>query len=221
MPLARDVDELLFGSNVRGFGARWRLWSARRATRMATNAVAVGQRAKVEGVAGVLEHVVPAPFTQRPALAWRTMLEQKLRHDHPPGFAAVPGGTTWQTRIRESFSVPFVLEDDDGRIVIDGSAIAALRLFDVGDHPKVNDDNPRLREYLHARGIQSSLFIGAAGDHRFLEAVVVSGDRIAVWGRVRESTRVASTGYRDAASRTLVITGTADDPCVLTRGPDP
>ena len=200
------------------FRERRRAWSASRAPVVATNALVVGQPAKVEGIARVLEQVVAAPFTQRPALAWRTFLVEKPIVDAPTGAVTLPGSMPWVPRIQETFSVAFVVEDESGRVAVDPTnARFVMPMFDVGDHPKVNDDNAALRAYLHPRGVQSSMFMGAAGKHDFREALISPGDRVRVWGVVRETTGVTATGYRDSATRTLSIAGTPDEPCVVVR----
>jgi hypothetical protein len=216
MSTVRDAIELVFGSDDGGFGARWRLWSARRAkASSASDALAIGQRSKIVGVARALEATLTAPFTQRAALVQRhSMLEKRLAYN-PQGREIV----TWKVEIRDAGAVPFLLEGDGGRSVVVDPRGAVLGFADeeVKEHPHVNDDNPAFRAYLRRNGILSTMFMGIAGDHRFFEAVIAPGDRVAVWGVVGEATNVVASGYRDAAARTMTITGTPQDPCVLLR----
>lgn len=232
----RAVQELLFASDVGNFGARWRVWSARRATpvTMRDLAAAVGRRAKVAGVASPLGEVAAAaPFTQRAALAWRTKLDETrmnetgtddrvgvrgidLPNDDPFGYRDLPVTDEWRTRVREGSALVFAVDDETGGAIVDARhAVLAFPYERVDDHARVNDENPALREYLGRHGVSTTMYMGMTGNHRFFEGVVCPGDRISVWGVVTESTGVDAAGYRDAVSRMPAIVGTPRDPCVI------
>jgi hypothetical protein len=230
-----DIRDLLFASDVGSFGLRWRLWSARRAstTRIGDLGAAVGRRAKVVGVAHALDSPIPAPFTQRPSLAWRTKLDETRRYDDgtddrvgirgaprpdddPFRYRSLPVTPDWRTWVLETKAISFAVEDETGRVVVDARhAVLSLPYEVVDEHASVNDENAALREYLSRHGVTTTMYMGMTGNHRFLEAILRPGDQVCVWGQVLESTGVAAAGYRDVAARATIIGSSLRDPCVI------
>jgi hypothetical protein len=207
-----DFAALVFGSEYPAFASRRRIWSARRARAVSSQHLVVGQCAKVAGAARVHEHVLTTPFTKRPALACRARMFEKATEQDPRGDEV----EVWKPAVDGVLSVPFVIEDGEGSVRIDANAAILVTTEDfVNEHPHVNDENPELRAFLRRHGVLTTLYMGIAGDHRFLEAVLSPGEPVEAWGRVSETASVATAGYRDAAGRTKTITGTPDDPCVL------
>lgn len=229
-----DVRELLFSSDAGAFGLRWRLWSARRSTATATQDLPafVGRHAKVVGVARAIDGAdhVRAPFTQRPSLAWRTKLEATRRNDDGVDDRAAVRGTPqpdddpfryrdlpvtfeWRTWLRESFPTALAVDDETGTVTIDARyAVVAMPYERVDEHAHVNDESDALRAYLAKHGVATTMYMGTTGDHRFHEAILRAGDRVAVWGRVVESTcatdgssrpRDARAGHRRHAGGSL------------------
>lgn len=144
------------------------------------------------------------------------MLEKQL-------YEMLDGGSysDWKTMIHQASAVPFVVETDGGSVTIDAQpALLASpddRVDRVDEVAHVNDGNAELAAWLIARGVRPRMYMGASGDCAFFEHVVTPGERIEVLGRVVETTGVAASGYRDAATRTKVIVGTPADPCVMLR----
>jgi hypothetical protein len=205
------------------FGERWRTWSARRAKVVSAAELVVGERAKVVGTARALESTLVAPFTRRHALVCRTKLLEKHRREVARRLGDPRMGQDeiyWSTEIDEIAAIPFVVDCEDGPVLVDPRRVVPADGDEsVRESPYVNDENPEFKAYLQRHGVLSTMYMGIAGEHEFLEAVIGPGQRIAVWGRVAETAGVETAGYRDTVARTKVIVGEDGDPCVLMRYP--
>ncbi|WP_435346278.1 GIDE domain-containing protein [Haloarchaeobius sp. HRN-SO-5] len=145
-----------------------------------------GGRFEVEGTARPHDEVVRSPFTDTPCLACQWTVEeykQSGKHSH------------WATVDRGTWTVPFVLEDDTGRVLVDPEG-ATLSLgesrtveVDGGDAPPTSvqefiDANARVDD--EDTELDLKLFSVATGnDRRYVEKRLDDGEHVYVYGHAR------------------------------------
>jgi hypothetical protein len=184
--------------------------------------LARGEDAKCIGQVQAACDIEPTPFTHALAPFWLVRLESPEPHAVRGGYGRSTTETEWEWTERFAFcsGAPFWLVADDGaRIQVDLSWF----LLDwepevVSEHPSVNGEDPNLKALLNKHGVLAAPFMGIADRVRFYETLVHEGDRISVYGRVVDQTRIVQSAYRDAAEAGLRFEGSADRPLVLSRG---
>jgi len=144
-----------------------------------------GAPVRLRGRVAVLERTVRSPIEDRPCVLVETVRTRLDRN-------ALGGGAVWHDAGRERRAVPFIVEDDQGRIIVDPTDAAIVLTPDASE-----------------RGPES----------RLVEARIEPGDLIEIVGRaVREPDPDASRArgdYRDGPAMRLRLAGTADDPVVI------
>jgi hypothetical protein len=210
------VDAIFGVGTLAAFRRSRRRFSARRAAIVSPAEAVVGGDARVRGRL-VADGLVEAPLTQRRCAFWAARIAELA-------FVATANGDSvrhWQTAYEGTSTAPFWLVGDDGaRILVApteerGAVDLTAELEDVGEHPRVNDDNPRFGAFLRGRGVSPTAFMGIAGDARFAELVLNEGHAVEVYGAVDEIAVVERGGYRDGATSVRRVVGTADAPILL------
>ena len=124
----------------------------------------------------------------------------------------------------EQEGIPFVLEDETGRAMIDPAHARCSCAFDHESESKAAfDADPRQRDLLERHSLVRRDWFGTQGI-RYREAAITIDERIAVLGAgVREPDPSAppqgERGYRDGGSTRMRFTGTAKYPLVLSDDP--
>lgn len=215
------LDQLVGTDTARAWRANRRRWTAGRAQEIRPSEAIVGKPARVTGTIAPAGDLVRAPFTQRSAVACFVRLEVKTIVSRDGGAFSITGPgtdiTTWREEIREASQVPFFVTDEmGGRLLV--STTSALWVVDpdiVNEDPHVNDENHALCTFLRSRGIVPTAYMGIAGDTRFYERAIVTGERVSVYGDVDETQEVHAEGYRDAPERIVRINGSPDAPVIV------
>jgi hypothetical protein len=114
--------------------------------------------------------------------------------------------------------VPFWLVSPDGyRALIEpNESKLLLPEHDLAEHPRVNDENPEFSKLLRQFGIRSTMYMGIANEHKFLERSLRPGDPVVVDGCVVETERRGgASGYRDGTHRVPTFRATPKNPMFL------
>ena len=152
-----------------------------------------------------------APLSGRPCAAWRVVVRERR---------GTGKNRRWVTILEESDSRDFVLEDDTGRALVDGTLVELALDFDAkGGSGVFSGPSPYLQEFLHERGIATR---GLVFDKTFQyrEGILEAGEQVTVAGSgVWESDpSQRGQGYRDVGKllRVGAMTGgellASDDP---------
>lgn len=210
------VDAIFGAGTLAAFRRSRRRFSAHRAKVVSPTEVIAGAEARVRGRL-VADGLIEAPLTQRRCAFWAARIAELA-------FLETANGDSmrqWKTAYEGTSTAPFWLVGDDGaRILVapteeQGAVDLTAELEDVGEHPLVNDDNPRFGAFLRGRGVLPTAFMGIAGDTRFAELVLHEGHSVEVYGAVDEIAVVERGGYRDGAAAVRRIVGTADAPILM------
>jgi hypothetical protein len=122
------------------------------------------------------------------------------------------------TLLVEEKGVPFIVEDDSGRAVIDPTNAKVTLVFDhESDTVNSTWTTPEQEALLVRYGISSKGFMGAKPMH-FSEAIIESGEKVAVLGsgiRDHDHERTMQSGYRDAPPTLLRLTSSARYPLLI------
>lgn len=186
---------VLAGLLVLGYGGAvgTKVYRITRADPIPTYRLRHGGSCEVQGVAGVHEEIVSAPFTGTDCLVCRWTVEeyrQSGKHSH------------WKTVDSGVWSRPFVLADDTGRVLVepDGAELSLATddtvRVDGGDAPP-----HRVQQFIDANdrvdGEDSELDLGVVtlstgNDRRYVEERLDPGDSAYVFGSARANRRPGS-----------------------------
>lgn len=166
---------------------------------------------ELRGTARAADEVVSGPFTGEVSLLCETRVEE---------YRSSRYGGSWREIDSGSWSVPFLLEDDSGSVLVDprgadvrlGSDVVRIGV-DGGSAPP-----ERIRRYVDAHGLSCEnrrldlgpLSIPRGADRRYTERRIRPGAELYVLGRARpEATGVGSV---DA------VVGDGSDACLIGEG---
>lgn len=99
---------------------------------------------------------------------------------------------------------------------------AEIPMFDVGQHPALNDGDPRVAAFLRSVGVTPTLYAGHAGNYRFREGRLEAGAPAIVDGTLTENAPRAGDdpgGYRGGPARVYALA--AVDGPLMVRTPRP
>lgn len=166
-----------------------------------------GVMGRVIGHARTLDGTLIAPLSGRPCVAYEIVLSENTRNSH-------------RDLAREARGVPFVLEDDGGRAVIDpAGAEYALDLDRRAAGGGEATTRPELAAMFERLGLPATL--GTRRTISLREGVIEPGERVAVLGvaaREPDPTAVPA-GYRGDAPTRLRLAGSPRYPLVISDHP--
>lgn len=145
------------------------------------------------------EGVLQAPFSGRHGV-WVRVVVQELRSSGK--------STYWATMVDETDFRPFYVEDGSGQRarVIPGGANVILDQQTVGNSGTFNDPPPHLAQFLSARGVSATSWLGFNKRMRYDEQVLCPSDPLYALGPcAREAGPPVSDGYRMVPSSQLVM----------------
>jgi hypothetical protein len=158
------------------------------------------------------EGLVTAPFSQRPAVWSRTLVE----HYQQRGRSG-----SWVTLLDEVHARPFLVEDGSGQrarvqpaganVVLDARTVASSGPF--------RDPPPHVESFLRAHNIESTMWLGFNKRLRYREEVLEPGHTLYALGPSRRDPGPpVPDGYRMAPSSVLVLfsLGQGDGELILT-----
>lgn len=171
------------------------------------------QLGKVVGRARGLVETLEAPLTGRRCVYFSVTVEEHRSN-----------GKThqWRTVIREARGVPFMLEDNSGRALIDATAARiAVDFDDKSQSGTFDDPTPAEKAFLerHGQKGQGWLFNRKL---RYREAVIAEGETIAVLGagtREPDPDAPPTEAYRGDAPTRLRLTSSRKHPLVISDDP--
>jgi len=150
------------------------------------------QDVRVSGHLAYREDRAPlvAPVSRRPCAAWRIVVRERRGSGR---------NKRWVTIVEESDSRDFVLEDESGRAIVEGTLVELALDFDSkGGTGVFSGSNPFLRQFLHERGIATK---GIVFDKalQFREGALEAGERVTVAGSGtwENDPTQRGQGYRD------------------------
>ena len=164
---------------------------------------------KVVGRARGLTEMLEAPLTGRRCVYFVAVVEEH----HSTGKSSY-----WKTVIRDSRRVPFMLEDDSGRALVDATGARIAIDFDGKSQSGTFDDpTPAEQAFLarHGQKGQGWIFNRAL---RYREAVIAEGETIAVLGsgtREPDPDAVPQDAYRGEPPTRLRLTSSRKYPLVI------
>lgn len=127
------------------------------------------------------------------------------------------------TLVDEHQGVPFVIEDDTGRAIIDPTNARITLVFDhTSDTYASTVATPEQDALLARHGRNSKGFMGAK-PMVFFEAVIEIGEKVAVLGsgiREPDPERASRSGYREAPLTLLRLTSSARYPLMISDDPE-
>lgn len=162
---------------------------------------------RVTGHARILDGTLVAPLSGRRCVAYEIVLAENTHNSH-------------REIAREARGVPFLLEDDSGRAVIDpADAAYALDLDRRATGGGEDTTRPELAAMFERLGLPATL--GTRRKIALREGVIEAGERVSVLGvAAREPDPTAApAGYRDAAPTRLRLAGSRRDPLVISDHP--
>ncbi len=182
----------------------------RKAMRVPIAAVQEGQVARVVGRV-CRGKTVEAPMTGRRCFYYEAVVEEMRKH-------------TWKKVIRETGGVPFVVEDDSGRAVVDPAHADVVLVFDEDTGSGSFDDATRDQEAFLARHKQKSKGSFFNRSLRYREAIIEHGEQVAVMGQgVREpdpDAKGEERDYRGELPTRLHMRGGKKSPLLISDDPD-
>jgi E3 ubiquitin ligase len=216
------VSFLLLVFGVIGFAA-WAFWyysddqSIRRQLRKApTKRIAElgdDELGKVVGRARGLDEMLAAPLTGRHCVYFVATVEEHRSSGK---------SSHWKTVIREARGVPFMLEDDSGRAIVDSTAARIAIDFDGKSQSGTFDDpTPAEQAFLARHGQKGQGWVFNKG-LRYREAVIEDGETIAVLGagtREPDPDAPPTEAYRGDAPTRLRLTSSRKYPLVISDDP--
>jgi hypothetical protein len=171
------------------------------------------QLGKVVGRARGLTETLEAPISGRRCIYFSVTVEERR---------STGKSHHWRTVIREARGVPFMLEDDSGRALIDPTAARIAAEFDGHSQSGTFDDpTPAEKAFLdrHGEDGQRWLFNRKL---RYREAVIEEGETIAVLGagtREPDPDAPPTDAYRGEAPTRLRLTSSRTYPLVISDDP--
>ncbi|MBO6937798.1 MAG: hypothetical protein JJ863_22715 [Deltaproteobacteria bacterium] len=152
-----------------------------------------------------------APLSGRPCAAWRVVVRERRGSGK---------NKRWITILEESDSRDFVLEDESGRAIVDGTLVELAVDFDrKGGTSFFSGPSPYLEEFLHERGIATKgVVFGKTLDYR--EGALEAGEQVTVAGSgVWENDPTQrGKGYRDVG-KLLRVSAMSDGNLLATDDP--
>ncbi len=165
--------------------------------------------AKVIGRARPLSESLSAPLTGRACVYFIAMVEERRTRRNKP---------YWKTIAREERGVPFALEDDTGRAIVDPTATRIAMSYDAYSTSGVLDDPTDIqRAFLdrHDNRGDRGLYHRKL---RYHEAVIADGETVAVLGagtREPDPDGSPTAAYRGEAPTRLRLTSSRKYPLVI------
>lgn len=150
--------------------------------------LAQGQTARVVGRAHRLDSDLVAPLTGRTCVYYVVRVDREV------------GDDGWQQVIYEEQGVPFVVEDDTGRAIVEVYGAQMALDFDSRDRTGTWNAPDETQAALLAKYGEPERGLVFRARHRYREAVIEIGETVAVLGsskRERDPTGLPG-GYRDA-----------------------
>jgi hypothetical protein len=197
----------------------WAIWNfsesrqirrqLRKAARKPIAQLADNELGKVVGSARGLDEMLVAPLSGRRCVYFIAVVEERRSNSK---------SSYWKKIVEESRGVPFALEDDSGRAIVDASSARIAIDFD-GRSQSGTFDNPTEAERAflsrHGERGQGWLFNRSL---RYREAVIEEGETVAVLGagtREPDPDAMPTAAYRDAPPTRLRLTSSAKYPLVI------
>jgi hypothetical protein len=163
---------------VGGYALRWWLEPRRRARRALAAAREVrladvknGDRVRVTGLAQALERSLTSPVGRRACIGFQLVVEEQA-----------PGDNDWRVALERSECTPFGVRDGAAEAVVVGPFMLGLDPDDRGDIWA--NLPPSLFALLEEARVPLTGMFGRDKSFRFREALLETGDRITVLGRV-------------------------------------
>jgi len=168
---------------------------------------------KVVGRARGLSETLESPLTYRRCVYFIAVVEEHRSSGK---------SSYWKTIIRETRGVPFMLEDDSGRAIIDATAARVSLDFDGKSQSGTFDDpTPAEQAFLARHGQKGQGWIFNKG-LRYREAVIEDGETIAVLGagtREPDPDAPPTEAYRGDVPTRLRLTSSRKYPLVISDDP--
>lgn len=180
-----------------------------RAKRFSISALPEDTLGRVVGTARPVGEPLLAPMTERPCVYYRVEVRQTQRQGH-------------RTIITESRSVPFFLEDETGRAMVDPEGASVALEFDSRSKSGTLDDPTDRESAFLARHSQTGTGLLFNKGLQYLEAVIHIGEKVAILGSaVREPDPDAprGEGYRDAPPTRLRFASSKKMPLQISDAP--
>ncbi|HTL38127.1 MAG TPA: GIDE domain-containing protein [Kofleriaceae bacterium] len=168
---------------------------------------------KVVGRARVLDEALEAPLTKRRCVYFVATVEEHR---------STGRSSYWKTVIREARGVPFMLEDDSGRALVDATAARISIDFDGRSQSGTFDDPTETEKAFLARHGQQGQGWIFNRRLRYREAVIEDGETIAVLGagtREPDPDAPPTDAYRGDARTRLRLTSSRKYPLVISDDP--
>jgi hypothetical protein len=199
--------------------AGWAVWNFSEATQLRRrlrkaptkriNELADDELGKVVGRARRIDDGLVGPLTGRPCVYFIAVVEERR---------STGKSSYWKQIIRESRGVPFMLEDDSGRALVDATAARIMLDFDGrSSSGSFDDPSETERAFLSRHGEKGQGWIFNR-TLRYREAVIADGETIAVLGagtREPDPDAMPSDAYRAELPTRLRLTSSKKYPLVI------
>jgi hypothetical protein len=193
-----------YGSDARRL-RRWMLQSPRARIADAPEGTSVRLVGEVIALDG---HLVEAPLGAQPCVYFEAVLE-RISDD--------ANVDLWKEVVRETGGVPFLLQDETGRAIVDPThARVTLAKMTTGESGTFDDPSDRERAFLARHGQPEKLLVFNRS-YRYREGILEVGERVAVVGvpvREPDPDAAAVRGYREAVTR-VRLAGTDARPLAI------
>lgn len=171
------------------------------------------QLGKVVGRTRGLDEILSAPLTGRRCVYFVATVEERRKTGK---------SHHWREVIREARGVPFMLEDDSGRALIDATAARIAIDFDGKSYSGTFDDPSEAERAFLARHDQKGERWVFNRRLRYHEAVIEEGETIAVLGagtREPDPDAPPAAAYRGEVPTRLRLTSSPKYPLVISDDP--
>lgn len=171
--------------------------------------LAEGTRGRIVGRAYPLTEALQAPLTGRPCVYFVATLEQRVQHGKT---------SSWRTIVTETRTVPFGIQDDSGRALIDPTGARMSLDFDNKSTSGTFDNPTPAEQGFLDRHRQSGTTFVFNRHLRYREAIIGVDEPIAILGSgVREPDPDAppAEAYRGETPTRLRLTSSPAYPLVI------
>ncbi len=168
---------------------------------------------KIIGNAHGIDPSLISPIGKRHCVYYQIKVEQKKSNGN---------GSSWHTIIKEEKSIPFIIESDGEKAIVeppvDSKAKIIYLIKDVKYRSGTWNDAPTyLENYLNAKGEKSTGFLGLNKTIRYQEGVIEIGEEIVVLGK--GNWKKTEHNFDTYSSETLCIHGDLKNKLMITDDP--
>jgi len=172
--------------------------------------LAEGERARIVGGVKPFERTLTSPLSGRPCVLYTVLVQRRVQSGK---------NSRWKTVIDDQQGVPFIVDDDSGRAIVDPTNARISLETDTRTRSGTFDDpTPAEQAYLASHGVSGQGWV-FNNTMRYIEAVVEEHEVIAVLGAgVREpdpDARPSGGEYRSEMPTRLRLTSSAQHPLVI------